>query len=393
MTMIQKLIAHARGDDPEAAAQAADALVALGGEGGVAVIAAIESDEGHTRSPLIDVLLAMEDRQLVPQLCELIESPHVDLSIAAFQLLGQLGDERAVPPLVRALNDDIAASSVYLAARALGHLGCAEAVEPLLQTATEHLGDWADPGAAVDRLLAEVARDWCVDPLMVLPDVATALARLGRQDLGDVMVRLTAFDPSIDLDDLDDIHIARHWATQALCHVTAPGTISALQKAAREGDPETRQAALEALFYLGLPESVGTLLNYLDDESHAVGHSAMVWFNRITGQSYEPGETSPESPRLWWKKQASRFGAGVCHRRGAPITVQAIVEEMAEQPNAAPDLVRELYIISGRDLRRDRHGENRAADWPTLTQRWLAGEGAPRLEAGRIYKYGVLRKL
>ena len=50
---------------------------------------------------------------------------------AAAKALGELGDTRAVPPLVDALDDSVAAVCVA-AATALGEIGDRQAVEPLL---------------------------------------------------------------------------------------------------------------------------------------------------------------------------------------------------------------------------------------------------------------------
>ena len=388
--MINTLIADVLGDDSGAAERATAALVELGTEAARPIIAAIEGDQSRARSPLLDVLLAMEDPDLVPWLCDLLESPHAGLRIAAFELLGSLGDESVVEPLTNALNDKNRWTRQCMAANALGRSGRAEAIEPLLDITRTHLPDWRDPAAAVETLLTTVEEEWEIRPLMLLPQVAVALAQLGRQDLGPVIVHLAAFDSSgTELDDMDYIRSARDRAVAALSHVTGPGMVGALRKAASEGNPEIRESALEGLFYLGRPESVETLLEYLEDASMTVRHSAMIWFNRITGQLYEPGETPAKAPRSWWKMYAKDFHHDVCHRRGQPLVLDALIEELGEQPNAAPDLIREIYIISGKDMRRERRGRRRSFDFFTLAKNWISSSEAPRLGAGRLYKYGV----
>lgn len=59
----------------------------------------------------------------------------------AAQRLGQLGDPRAVPPLIQALRDE-EDEVVEKAAEALGQIGSPEAVEPLLDVLDVHTLDW-----------------------------------------------------------------------------------------------------------------------------------------------------------------------------------------------------------------------------------------------------------
>ncbi|MCG8421052.1 MAG: HEAT repeat domain-containing protein [Proteobacteria bacterium] len=390
--MIEKLIAEVLGEDPEAAEHAASALVDLGAEGGRALIAAIQCEESMMRSPLHDVLLAMEDPELVPDLVPLLDSGHISLRDTVFELMGFLGDDRVLEPLLRVLADESQIFEQRSAAVALGHMGRSEAVEPLLIAARNHLGDWSDADAAVKRILAAVAEEGITDPLMLLPDVAIALAQLGRHDLGPVLVRLAAFDPATsNLADLDDIYLARSRTVEALGHVTGPKMVSALKKAAREGDPEIREEALTALSYLGLPESVEIILDYVDDPDYSVRERALGWFELITGQCQFPDETPPDELRAWWKNNAKHFASGVCHRRGIPQTLRALIGEFEDAPILASYLVSDIYIISGKDLRRDRRGKRRSLDWSILAKQWLQSGKAPVLKAGGLYKYGVLR--
>jgi len=388
--MIDTLMADVLGDDPGAAERATAALVELGVDGALPIIAAIEGDDSRVRSPLLDVLLAMEDPELVPRLCELLDSSHTDLSIAAFELLGSVGDQRVFGPLTVALNDELMWTRQCLAASALGRLGHAAAIAPLVDITQKHLGDCSDPAAALEALVTTVEEEWEIGPLLLLPKVAVALARLGRQDLGPVMVLLAGLDATgREIDEMDYVGDVRQRAVSALCHVAGPGMVSALSQAAEDANPEIRGSALEGLFYLGLPESVESLLQHLDDESLAVRHNAMIWLNRITGQDYEPGETPPKTPRIWWKKRAKDFHQGVCHRLGRPWVLSELIEAFDDHPNAGEDLVREVYITSGKDLRRDRRGKRRSADFLTLAKSWIGSEAAPRLAAGKLYKYGV----
>ena len=75
-------------------------------------------------------------------LIDVVQNPYEDLIVRgrAAQMLGVLGDNRAVDPLIRALNTPGYQPQLY-AAEALGKLGSARAIAPLLEVANDHSRD------------------------------------------------------------------------------------------------------------------------------------------------------------------------------------------------------------------------------------------------------------
>lgn len=71
-------------------------------------------------------------------LIDVVQNPYEDLIVRgrAAQMLGVLGDNRAVDPLIRALKTPGYQAQLY-AAEALGKLGSARAITPLLEVAKD----------------------------------------------------------------------------------------------------------------------------------------------------------------------------------------------------------------------------------------------------------------
>lgn len=76
--------------------------------------------------------------QALRALIEVVQNPYEDLIVRgrAAQMLGVMGDNRAVDPLIRALNTHGYQAQLY-AAEALGKLGSARAITPLLEVAND----------------------------------------------------------------------------------------------------------------------------------------------------------------------------------------------------------------------------------------------------------------
>jgi HEAT repeat protein len=76
--------------------------------------------------------------QAVRALSDVVQNPYEDLIVRgrAAQMLGVMGDNRAVDPLIRALSTPGYQAQLY-AAEALGKLGSARAITPLLEVAND----------------------------------------------------------------------------------------------------------------------------------------------------------------------------------------------------------------------------------------------------------------
>ena len=88
----------------------------------------LEHKDEDVRTAALVMVQYFEDPRVVPPLCKLLQDPDWWLRITACDALGELGDERAVAPLVAALQDDEAR---WAAIDALARIGSTKALEPL----------------------------------------------------------------------------------------------------------------------------------------------------------------------------------------------------------------------------------------------------------------------
>lgn len=391
---ISELIADVYGSDPERAKFALQKLIDCGSEAVQPILKALNQQEPQTqRSQLNEALLEMPASELVPLLTDSLNATNIDLSITAFQILGSSGEESAISPLVERLVDPKEIGfRKNQAARALGELGSQCAVEPLLNVAHNILGKFDRFNEALERLLQKVEESSDIAPLTLIIEIATSLAKLGNHSLAPVVIGITQLNPEeSNLADLDEISLIRSQSAQALCHTVGSGMLTALQKAVCEGDAETRDAALEALFYLGLPESIETLLSRIDDASSQVANNALVWFNRLTGTNFEPFEDDPENVRAWWADNRDGYVSNTCYRLGKSASVEEVIQQLRIS-NSTPDIVRELYIITGKNLSYEQKA-NPHEELFVLGQRWWNSQDKGYFIPGRLYKYGYEQDL
>jgi HEAT repeat protein len=157
------------------------------------LLAALRNDRRNVQWQAQRELLRLRDRTLVPDLLAALDTPdrHIQGLVAA--VLGTMGDQRAVLPLIQLLRRakpgsvtetvrDTYANVRAQAAWALGSLGDRQAVEPLIEV----LGDedeWTRGNAA--QALARLRDLRAVEPLIAVlhayhhPSIATILGNLG----------------------------------------------------------------------------------------------------------------------------------------------------------------------------------------------------------------------
>ncbi len=109
------------------------ALEHIGGAGLEPLLKALKHDRLTVRQTTASALGRMGDKRAVPALIEAIDDPVLDARFDAIGALGQIGDERAVPRLIEALEDPAFAGSAGTIMGALSELGDLRAVEPLIR--------------------------------------------------------------------------------------------------------------------------------------------------------------------------------------------------------------------------------------------------------------------
>jgi hypothetical protein len=162
----------------------------------------------------------------------------VDVRVAAARALGQIGDARAVEPLIEILNDRQGSAS--LAAIALGKIGDSRAVEPLIAALKDKGANYYPIRSNAADALGSIGDSRAVEPLVealkidmsMIPGVAAAIGKIGAPALEQVISLVKDKNATV---------------TQRQRAIRALGEIGARLKdtALRDGVLEQLHAALE----------------------------------------------------------------------------------------------------------------------------------------------------
>ena len=237
-------------------------------------IEAFESQDDFaeiTLEPLIKALLGDNDW--------MIRRDHADA-------LGAIGNARAVEPLIEALGENT--NVCFVAARALGEIGDVRAVEPLIKA----LGD-EDSYSRYPALYDRVRRD-AVDALGKIGDEQAVEPLI--KALGDHDIRQNAIVALGDIGDARAIEAlvkllseeshrwawrTRRYAVEALGKIGDSRTVEPLIKALGDKHGKIRTAATEALGEIGDSRAVEPITKALEDGSMEVRYCAAEALGKI----------------------------------------------------------------------------------------------------------------
>lgn len=365
------LAEQARHDTPEGA-QAATALAGLGAAAVPAVLDAVCGAPFPQLERLVGVMLRMKDPQVLDPLVQALSAPDAEVALAAFETLGRSKDARALRPLVDALK----MTQQHLAIQALGKLGDPGAIEPLLALASEQLAGARTPEELEARITALGEEgDW--SPLELVLEAHMALARLGRQDLAHVPIRVVTLGREGE-DDFEEAPL-RTLASAALRSIAAPGAFAAAVAALDDPEPEVRENALTSTLRMGSVEAVSHWLARIssgDSEQAALAYSTLHDFTGEWPAGKELVETLEEGElEAWWRGVEARFSPDVCYRLGVPVSPHLLFLLLAHPPLAL-SAREELEVLTGNVF-----------ESGTSAEAWWARESS-RFEPGKLYRYG-----
>ncbi|MEK6700428.1 MAG: HEAT repeat domain-containing protein [Nitrospirota bacterium] len=181
--LIQCLSAH---DNAGARNSAIEALVHLGGGAVDALLSVLETPDVDVRKFIVDILGDIGDTRAVPALIGKLDDPDENIRVAAAESLGKIRDRRAVEPLIACLTRYDQSWLDYAAAESLGEIGDERALGPLIaalgrsslrEPVLEALGKIGN----VDTLAPLIAG--LADPLRIVREVSvTALSAIYRKN-------------------------------------------------------------------------------------------------------------------------------------------------------------------------------------------------------------------
>ncbi len=236
---VEALITVLTGEDLPAALEAMEMLASIG----PSVVPRLVSEMRRTRNNwLIGGALVKMGSQAVAPMIELLEDADEATAVDCIYLLGEIQDRRAVPTLIRYLDDPRDKVRMY-AVTALLQVGGPRAVEAVLSRLTRE-------GKGLEGFIIE------------------SLLRYGRKSVEPVLQSLTSEDPRV-----------RREAAYLLGGLGDPRAVDPLLGALGDPDPRVRQNAAYALGELGreLAEPQALILSLtraLSDPAEEVSESA-----------------------------------------------------------------------------------------------------------------------
>lgn len=374
MSIVKRLIEET--DDAGSMAQnAAIELVSVGASSVTDIVEAIRLGRGSTML-LREVLLQIHDPDVVTILSNFVQDENITLSAIAIDVLGQSRDLRALKPLLNLLPT----WRKNMAVDALGELGNSEAI-PYLQHMAREILDDPLVAQAMGGELGEGCEEFDGDCLRLLINIIIALAKLGNCELASLIFPLTQYDLDCD----SNAFFIRKEAVRALQYVVVAGMLPVLRLSLSDEDAEVRSSAIDALFYLGLKESIDLIVPCVHDKNYNVFSHAMMRLHDLTGHFVEDKE--PDELELWWQEHQKVYNLGICYRLGRPLFLPDVIELLADS-NYVGSILKELKIVTGHDF-------GFSVDIPICThdellervRQWWHVEGS-HLEPGALYKYG-----
>jgi HEAT repeat protein len=189
----------------------------------------------------------------------------------AARALGKIGDARAVEPLIKALKEDEVLVSAE-AARALGKIGGARAVEALMKALKED--SRVHSPSEESQLLG-------VEDVRMREEATRALGKIGELAV-EPLIEAIHMDPLIGLKNGRSAYL---YAIEALGATGDPRAVEPLISELARG--RGRLTAVEALGEIGDPRAVKPLIEALKDVSEFVQKAAVLALSKIGGEEAE----------------------------------------------------------------------------------------------------------
>lgn len=364
-------------------------LFAFGNEAVQPIIEEVRQSPLNRIRVFTQILLAVSQRDLVSVMGPLLDDDHVNLELTAYEGLAQSKDILALPLLLGKLADGSRSDfRRSLAARALGELGFTCARTSLIEVVHEVLGPAIDRTSLMQ--LISSSDEFDEDRLRLVLEIAIAMAKLGDHELLSVPVAILACRSG------QDNRTIRAEAARAFQYIVGPGLFPSIQEALHDDAPEVRLEAIDAIFYLGVKESISELVFLTQDNDEEVAEKAKSSILKLADKWLNGSEyvecMSTEEFQEWWSHTQDNFDASVCYRLGEPMRLFRVTELL--KPQAYLEILRELLIITGQDFSVFPFSsfEEQTIQSRRKAERWFEGR-SHLFEPGHLYKYGFQQDL
>lgn len=248
------------------------------------------------------------DHHSVPALVDRLRDEDIDVCIDAAEALGQIGDTRAVAPLVESLNTDPDGDVKTMVVKALGRLGGEQAISQLLELAISPPEDdeWDDDVAwdpnwdiqiEAVHALGQLRVAAAVTPLSELLDDSEC--QVDKSNLFNALAHIGNAGEQLLIQRLqEDTPRERRRAAGALGIACSAIGARALGRALQDPEPEVRAAAANALTSGNHDRYLSALLLLLRDPSDEVRETALRAVNKLTSNSTGTTDAGIELEKL-----------------------------------------------------------------------------------------------
>ena len=245
----------------------------------------LKDKDREVKRAALNALAAIKSPRAFERVLACLEDKHAEIRWSAVLALGQFADTRATPRLLDHLKSDVEEVR-YMVCGALSTLRDARAVKPLISVlgegsrvaegAARALGEIGDE-SAVPHLMKLVDGFIKNAPLKAAQKIVSGgKTRTGAKAAKVKPTRKNhGADPQVVLSAIASLGVMK-----------ARGSVEALSRALSSGREEVRAAAASALGNLGSPEAVKPLERSLLDSSKDVRGSAARALEMLTGRTY-----------------------------------------------------------------------------------------------------------
>ena len=324
--------------DPSFRFAASEALIALDASAVMGLIDTLEHADAETISTISDILGKIGDKRAVEPLLDILRQAGSDRAVAsAAEALGELGDGKAILPLIKLLEHDHSEIQ-YASAQSLLKIG--KPAIPYTIDGLEHPDE--DIRLIMVDMLGRSGDERSVLPLLDLLEAepsdavrmsaVQALGRLGDPRSIPVLVALLVRDTSV----------VRTLASEALARMGDAAVSPLLEILARK-DPEVQDRAAEALVTIGT-EAVDPLLVRLNGAApdaawQIIDALARIKDQKAIGPIAEKLADSDPDPAM---KAAEALGSS-----GGPAAIDPLIRTLKDDRSPARQIAADALVRIG----------------------------------------------
>lgn len=234
------------------------------------LIEAIRSDYPEVKVFATKELVKLKDPSVVDVLIQALSDTSEEVRIEVIQALGEVGDERAVKPLINALDDE-SLDVRERAAKSLGKLGKPEAEDALISALSNNTD--LSIVCAIIEALGHIGDARAVDPLLgflthkepkIRECTAAALGKLRDSRAVDALIAALN----------DNEERVRWYAADSLGKIGNPLCTDSLIKLLSDTSARVRESAVTALGQIGNQQAIESLIKALQDIDKRVAEQA-----------------------------------------------------------------------------------------------------------------------